>query len=283
MLRLIILFVYILTLTQLSGQQTKIRLLTNLDEELMETSGLIYFDNNYWTINDSGNHPCLYRFDRNGSISQTLTIANAENVDWEALAQDEHYIYIGDLGNNNGKRREFVIYRLAKKEINKNSKRQSILAKAFVLRYENQKENLKPYAHDFDCEALVSMNGKLGVFTKNWASGNSNFYMIDLHNKTAIMQQSFDTIGLITDANYSKQDDTMYLIGYQSINRHFFPFMAIIRQFSNKSEQKLFRYQLSELNGNQTEGICLSPDGIVISNESTHQFPASIHAITLMD
>jgi len=283
MLRLIIVFICTLTLIQTSGQQTKIRLLTNLDEGLKETSGLIYFDDNYWTINDSGDQPCLYRFDENGTITQTLTIANAENVDWEALTQDEQYIYIGDLGNNNGKRREFVIYRIAKKEINKNSKTQSILAKAFVLKYENQKENLKPYAHDFDCEALISINGKLGIFTKNWASGNSHFYLIDLKNNAAIMQQSFDTFGLVTDANYSKKDDTMYLIGYQSINRQFLPFMAIVRQFSNKSEQRLFRYQLTELNGNQTEGICLSPDGIVISNESTDQFPASIKAITLID
>ncbi len=264
-----------------SGQSIKNTVIAKLDKQLKETSGLIYFNNSYWTINDSGDKPCLYQFNCDGNITQTITIANASNIDWEDIAQDEQNIYIADMGNNSGNRHIFTIYAIAKSKLLQTSNDTTLTAKAYTLRYADQKKNLKPYAHDFDCEALVCINNQLGVFTKNWASGNSNFYTIDLEQQIAKLNKGYETFGLVTGADYCRYDDTMYLIGYQSINLQFLPFLIIINDFTNESGHTLIRHQLSNLNGSQTEGICISNEGIVISNEQTQHFPASISKLEI--
>ncbi len=89
-----------------------------LPDEVSETSGLIYYDNALWTINDSGNAPILYKLSpETGEVLQRIQIANATNKDWEDLAQDEEHIYIGDFGNNMGKRSKLKILILEKNNI----------------------------------------------------------------------------------------------------------------------------------------------------------------------
>jgi len=83
----------------------------NLIESISETSGLIYYDNKLITHNDSGNAAELYEINSvNGSITRTITISNATNIDWEDIAQDDTYIYIGDIGNNSGSRTDLKFY-----------------------------------------------------------------------------------------------------------------------------------------------------------------------------
>ena len=45
---------------------------------------------------------------------RTIKIDNAKNDDWEELAEDDEFIYIGDFGNNNGKRKNLCIYIIRK-------------------------------------------------------------------------------------------------------------------------------------------------------------------------
>ena len=86
-----------------------------LPDEVDENSGLAYLNGKLWTINDSGGLPVLYALDTtNGQIVQRIAIANAVNIDWESLADDDQYIYIGDFGNNSGNRDDLSIYRVLK-------------------------------------------------------------------------------------------------------------------------------------------------------------------------
>ena len=74
---------------------------TKLDEKLYENSGLMFFDGDIWTFNDSGGEPEIYRIDEAcGKISQTVILENAKNHDWEDITQDNKYIYLSDAGNN---------------------------------------------------------------------------------------------------------------------------------------------------------------------------------------
>src|SRR5690349_7001177 len=92
---------------------------TNLNTKLNESSGLIWWNNQVWTHNDSGGEPAIYAIDTaTGNIIKKVTIANATNVDWEDIAQDSTYIYIGDFGNNaNGNRQDLKIYRVKKADV----------------------------------------------------------------------------------------------------------------------------------------------------------------------
>ncbi|MCU4164837.1 hypothetical protein [Carboxylicivirga caseinilyticus] len=281
MTRITILTVSILISVSGLCQKANITQITKLCDDLIETSGLIYYDNSYWTINDSGDSALLYRIDEKGDINQTISIANGKNIDWEDIAQDDKHIYIGDTGNNNGNRYDFTIYQIYKSDIPENLADKSILAKAIHFRYEDQPENLQPYAHNFDCEALVTLNNQLGIFTKNWADGKTNFYLIDPQTKIAKHQFTFNSFGLITGAEYVKEEDKMLLIGYQYINQTQLPFFLMITDFSEESKRKETRIQLSQINGEQTEAICLGKNGMVISNEETTDLPTSLKKIEL--
>lgn len=91
------------------------------DVTLSEASGLAYSVKNpgmIWTHNDSGNTNTLYLINsENAAIMAQYRIAGTVNNDWEDMEiiidsdNDEPYIYIGDIGDNNENRPVFTIYR----------------------------------------------------------------------------------------------------------------------------------------------------------------------------
>lgn len=66
-----------------------------------------------WTLEDKGNDSDIHAFDaRTGKRIKSLKV-NAPNKDWEDLTSDRKgHLYIGDFGNNHGKREEIQIYKL---------------------------------------------------------------------------------------------------------------------------------------------------------------------------
>ena len=85
-----------------------------LPKAIKENSGIAYFqDNKAWFIEDHGNKDEIYQIDFNGKILKELKIKHAKNNDWEDLAQDPNgNIYIADIGNNNNKRKDLIIYKI---------------------------------------------------------------------------------------------------------------------------------------------------------------------------
>jgi hypothetical protein len=86
-----------------------------------ETSGMAVSRKNpswIYVHNDSGGEPEVYILDTLGTYLATLQIEGVENRDWEDLAMGpgpldgENYLYIGDIGDNFGKEKELIIYRI---------------------------------------------------------------------------------------------------------------------------------------------------------------------------
>ena len=65
--------------------------ITKISKEIDETSALEIIDGNFLTLNDSGDDPLLYVFDKNGKILSKNLISGAQNRDWESLASDENF------------------------------------------------------------------------------------------------------------------------------------------------------------------------------------------------
>src|SRR5262245_64749541 len=66
----------------------------------------------FWVHNDSGNPPALFAVRRDGSLVREYQVA-APNIDWEDIATDDHgHLYLGDIGNNEGRLPLRTIYRL---------------------------------------------------------------------------------------------------------------------------------------------------------------------------
>tara|TARA_B100000508_G_scaffold141097_1_gene146986 strand:+ start:79545 stop:80369 length:825 start_codon:yes stop_codon:yes gene_type:complete len=199
--------------------------LADLSSDLAETSALILIGDEFYTINDSGNKPVIYLFDKKGQIIHECIVGNAENYDWEALAYDGQYIYIGDIGNNNNDRKNLKIYRVNKDSV-RNSDR--VLAESMSFNYEGQNAFPPEKQHlYFDAESLVCNNDSLFIFTKNrtepfdgvsrvysfrWKKDQSveAKYLYDLNlNPTNWMEES------ITDAHLCGED--LFIMTYAKV------------------------------------------------------------------
>ena len=125
---------------------------------------MIWYDGLIWMINDSEGNPYLYALDTaTVKIVKRVRLADAENVDWEEIAQDESFVYVGDFGNNDGSRKDLRIYKISKSDLD------DTLAVPEIIQfsYPDQTDfTPAPYDTPFDCEAMISAGDTLQLFTK---------------------------------------------------------------------------------------------------------------------
>ncbi len=90
------------------------------DHEIDESSGLIASKCQpgvLWTHNDSGDEAFVYALAPSGTKLGTWRVPGAKNIDWEDIAgykdnSGKCFIYIGEIGDNDAKRAEHIVYRI---------------------------------------------------------------------------------------------------------------------------------------------------------------------------
>ncbi|MEN8815299.1 MAG: hypothetical protein ABF274_00325 [Nonlabens sp.] len=221
----------------------------NLSNDITETSGLEFYKNLMITHNDSGDLPTLYFLNERGEILKRKTYTNMSNVDWEDITKDEEFLYIADIGNNYGNRRDLVIYKIRLNDLDNENAR----VEKLMINYPNQKSFKNGNQnHPYDAESLVAIDNDLYVFSKDWKDQATIIYKID-KNKT---QQSADEItsynvkGLITGATYNGTD-TVMLCGY---NSNLEPFIVLI-DYKNGKFHFHEKINIPIENGAQVEAI----------------------------
>ena len=149
--------------------------LSPLPEKVNETSGLIFWRNALWTHNDSGGKPEIYKIDTStGKIVQTICLDGIIAFDWEDMAQDNDFIFIGDFGNNGGDRKNLCIYKILKSSIPLNEKTATLTPSKINFSFADQKSFVNNFRkNDFDCEAFFACGDSLFLFSKNWVDGNT--------------------------------------------------------------------------------------------------------------
>ncbi len=244
----------------------KVEQVAELSKKVNETSGIVYFNELFWTINDSGGKPIIYGIDENsGEIAKRVKITNGENIDWEDIAQDEHFVYVADTGNNAGKRKEFQIYKVAKKDIlNQTNDEIEVTAEIITFKFKSLPIKMRTHNHNYDMESLVIVNGRLLIFSKNWANAKSTCY--DVTDGVAEEKISYNPNGLLTGADYDAVNNRIIAIGYHKYGKinNKPPFLMIITDF-NTSKERYGIYELPDAKGLQTEGICLKNTTIYIT------------------
>ncbi len=290
---LLFIFSIILSFPQLIAQQGK-ELYTiieypvipekfsDIDTIVNETSGLIWFEQSVLTFNDSGGKPEIYRIDKNsGKIIQTISLANATNIDWEDITQDDDFIYVGDFGNNKGVRKDLKIYKIDKKEIKKSNK-VSLQATVISFSYTDQLSFEKTRSHNFDCESLINFGDSLIIFSKDRADNETRMYKLSkvTGDYSIAPVASFDVDGLVTGADYNINTRTLVLIGYKD----YVPFIYYFKNFNGISlgTDKVYRFNLNRMTGGQTEGICwMDDENILFSNEQTKEFKQAVYILNV--
>ena len=221
--------------------------ITRLSKKINETSGLEIIDGNFITLNDSGDDPALYTFNKSEKNLSKILIKGAQNKDWESLALDDKYIYIGDIGNNKGNRKDLKIYL-----IDFDFK----LIDSINFNYNNQSKFKKKKKNKFDAEALVSFNDSLMIFSKNRKKLTTEGYALPKTpgSYSVKPKYSFDVDALITGGDYNSKLDLLALVGYSySIKKQY---LFLIDKFSYKtSKDSVFtKYEIPITNA-QIEAI----------------------------
>ena len=246
-------------------------------ETLAENSGLSLFNQSLWTINDGGNGTLIYELDTLGNVLREVFIEDVNNVDWEALTQNESHLFIGDFGNNSGSRQDLSIIKINKSEL-LNNLNDTVSGQTLFFKYSDQLDFSGPSnAHNYDCEAFVSMGDSLYLFSKNWQNQEVRKYAVPMDWEgvyTAIVSESYDVDGLITDAAFDPIDSNIVLLGYYDLGPGIFnSFVWILWDYSagnifNGNKRRIEIGNMLTLG--QTEGISLrasSAQGYVSSEQ----------------
>ena len=137
-----------------------------LPPALTEASGLSIQGNDFTWHNDSGDGPYVYTTDATGIITRTDTLS-ATARDYEDIAKDNSgNLYLGDFGNNTGRRAEQRIFRYHPGKDGTDS---------ILFTYPGQDGGGRNRAGNYDCEAMVWYNDTLHLFTKDQVFGRGNF------------------------------------------------------------------------------------------------------------
>lgn len=245
--------------------------LYNLESEVDENSGLIFYDELFWTINDSDGEPIVYGFNpNNGKLLKRIKISNGVNVDWEDLCHDDKFMYIGDFGNNSGDRKDLKFYRLEKQKIQP-VVYQEITAEIILFSYEDQADFSPNFRKsDYDCEAVVCAQSGIYVFTKDWKKRETKIYKIPKTpgNHVAKLVSSFNIDGLVTAAGISPDERYLAVLGY----KEFTPFMWVFNynEKMDLQEANKVRINFPAIHRAQTEGLVFkNNDSLFISCEKS--------------
>lgn len=239
-----------------------------LDDKVKETSGLSLINRKLYTFNDSGNSPELFELDKKTGKIISIVQINAKNKDWEALTNDGKSFYIGDFGNNGGTRKDLEIYKVPFENniLNNDS------VKVISFEYPEQQEFIPKYSEtDFDAEAMIYLNGKIHLFTKEWGSKSTIHYIIDpeiSEKQKAQKTETFKTVFMVTDASYFNKK--LYLIGYTKKTEVFLDIFNETESGVFFKENPKHYYLGSALSIGQIEGIAVDETGIYISGEKFH-------------
>lgn len=243
---------------------------------LNENSGIIFFNGHLFSINDGGNSSSIFEMDTMGSIIREITVTNAINVDWEAISHNSQSIFVGDFGNNSGSREDLCIYEISKQDI-QDSQATEVTAIRRPFRFEDQLDfNWASNAHNFDCEALISTEDSIYLFSKNWLNEETKLYILPAawsDTAVAILSAGFNVDGLITDATSDSISGRIMLLGYKNNGGNLYT--SFIWMFWDYQGSFLFsgnkrRIEIGSMfTLGQTEGIALynSTNGYVSSEQ----------------
>jgi len=254
-------------------------------DSLIETSGLIAFNNLLWTHNDD-HDTTLYGLNYNGKIQTKIKLEKVKNNDWEEISHDSTYIYIGDFGNNyKGNRTDLHILRIQKKSFLSNKPAIDTIAFSYSNQtdFSIQKENTT----NFDCEAFVISPDSIYLFTKQWSQHKTSVYMLPKTPGTHIarLKETINVKGLITGATLLASKNEIVLCGYSKMLR---PFLFLLNDykkhnFSTGNKRKI----MLSLPFHQIEGIA-TDDGklFYLTNESIIRkpiinTPQQMHSVNL--
>ena len=244
--------------------------------EITESSGIVASKCQtevFWTHNDSDDGAFIYAVNRAGEKLGTWKVTGAKNIDWEGIAafraaSGECFLYIGDIGNNTGKRGELTIYRVrqpqvtaADKTSNRKNPRSTEAAETIKFEYKDGRfdaETLLVHPQSADVYILTKrLSGAAGVYKlpKNYSAAKINRL-----EKVADFTVPAIPNGFLTGGDISPDGKRVVLCDYFSAYEIILPDAA--KNFDDIWRENPLTVELGERE--QGEAVCYSADGAAI-------------------
>lgn len=148
----------------------------------------------FWTHNDGGG-PYLYAFDRAGKKRGRVRITGAKIFDWEDIAIGPgNHIYAGDIGDNDRRRKNIIVYRLEEPEP---GAAKSKAAQAIVMHYPDG-------AHDAEALLVHPKTGDIYVVTKaRGANTRTRVYKAPAAARSPVMLKHVADVTFPNESNFT--------------------------------------------------------------------------------
>ena len=234
-----------------------------------------------WTHNDSGGKPILYGLDTvSFEVVQKITLSGAKNKDWEDVCTDGVNVLVGDFGNNKGNRKNLRIYTFPLSSI-PDEGNAIVKVDSIGFRFGDQVDYEKRNVHDFDCEAMFATDECLYLFSKGWKTGTTRLYRLPKTPGTHVAEvvNGFDSQGLVTGADYDRENHVLVVVGY--VKSIWKPFMYLIFDFDEHGQHlSNRRFEMPNHFGTQIEGVCFFDEGrCYVSAETSKAFTARVFEV----
>ncbi|HYJ90290.1 MAG TPA: hypothetical protein VEV84_03205 [Pyrinomonadaceae bacterium] len=207
------------------------RVLGHIDNpDITEASGLVVSKcqpNVFWTHNDSGDGPFIYALGPTGENLGTWRMTNAENIDWEDIAERREpdgtcRLYIGEIGDNNLRQNVHRIYRVLEPEVTdqtKGTRQKTALptepAEMLDFSYADTNQNAETLVvHPVTGDVYVLTKRRKdpsGVYKIKPLFGNGDVQVV---GKVADVQVPSIPIGLLTGGDISPDGRRLALCDY---------------------------------------------------------------------
>ena len=265
----IFVFVTFLICFNCSGQNstniTKIGYISQ--PEISECSGIIPCgkDKNLFWVNTDGPRSVIFAIDLSGKCVSRSVITGAPVIDFEDIARDDKgHIFIGDIGNNDARRRTLAVYMIDEPDPSKSTS-VSKVKQSWHLTFPN-----KP----FDCESLFIYKDNGYVISKVFSASQAEIYRFALSDTSKLITLSFvsklQVKSPVTGADISSDGNLVALTAKNgvylfNINQNFVSTEKVKPHFVKFGNQHI-------------EGCCFVPDGLVVTSENrsiylfTHTF-----------
>jgi hypothetical protein len=217
----------------------------------------------FWTHNDSGNGPFVFAITREGKFIAEYPVAGVRNTDWEAItADDAGQLYIGDIGNNDGKRDRLLVYRLAEPDPAAAGPR----GRGMALKV-NAIYRLKYPDKPFDSESLFVHQGKGYVISKQINGKQAGVYRFDLAAPGADAAPLEHVCDLpirspVTDAAISPDGKQLAVLTVTGPN--LFQLNGDVASAANAVPKHVTYFDPQDLN---MEGVCFVEEGLLATTE----------------
>ncbi len=179
-----------------------------------ETSGIFFFDGQYWTHNDDTDAMFFAIDSVTAEVVDTVLWNCLSNIDWEECHVNATHLFIGDIGNNLGNRTDLKFFVIPLVAFYSND---IGLVDTIQFSYEDQVAfNASLNNHDFDAEAFVATSDSLFIFSKCWQSHETKRYALSISNgvQVAKLRETFNVNGLVTGATFFNGQQSIALCGY---------------------------------------------------------------------